>query len=142
MQYTIAKIMFTKEVEGKFGLQQNIRFTTNETGEKSISGFFKFPLKEGQQIEGEIVEKPGTDKNGNEVVYHNFQTFKSNQGGGINKDDLEAKFLMLNRKLDAMWAGIQQIKGELHDKNVRTAFDEPENIEEDPLEGINPFGNQ
>jgi len=133
MELTIAKILYTKEVQGKFGPQHNVRFTTNEMGEKSISGFFKYPLKEGQKIEGEVVEKPGTDRDGNEVVYLNFQAAKSS-GGGINKDQLAADFLKLNQKLDAIMFEVRAIKTELHAENVKTAFDDS-----DPLEGVNPF---
>lgn len=72
MEYTIARIAFSKEVTGRTGIQHNIRFTTNETGEKSVSGFFNSPLKPGDKIEGEIVEKPGVNKEGQQVIYHNF----------------------------------------------------------------------
>lgn len=72
MEYTIARIMFAKEVTGRSGIQHNIRFTTNETGEKSISGFFNNALKPGDKIEGDIVEKPGVNREGQPVIYHNF----------------------------------------------------------------------
>lgn len=79
MELTISKVIFTKEVPGNFGPQHNVRFTTNEHGEQSISGFFGKPLKHGQVLNGEIIKKPGTDKNGNEVVYWNFQEAKKTQ---------------------------------------------------------------
>lgn len=88
MQYTIARVISSKPVEGKYGPQFSVFFTTNETGEQGVSTFSKYELKPGQQIEGEITQKPGTNKAGEEVTYHNFSFTKK---GGFS--DGERKLL-------------------------------------------------
>lgn len=85
MEYTIARIINSKEVEGKWGPQHNVFFTTNETGDKGISVYSKFELKEGQKIAGEIEEKPGVNKKGEEVTYNNFKFSKT--GGTMTEAD-------------------------------------------------------
>jgi hypothetical protein len=111
MEYTIAKVMFEKQVQGRNGMQHNIRFTTNETGDKSISGFFDEPLKEGQKIVGEIVEKPGQDRNGNPQVYNNFHAEKKGgfRGGGGGMSPEQYQILM--REIGAIRTELQMIRG-------------------------------
>lgn len=97
--YTVAKVLFSKEVQGRFGPQYNIRFTTNQTGETNVSGFFRYELKPGQDIHGQIVQKPGVDKNSNPVIYHNFIMAKKPQGAvgspeewmGLRQDIIDIK---------------------------------------------------
>lgn len=75
MELTVAKILKATEVQGKFSMQTRTAFTANETGEKILSVFSKFPLKVGQTITGEIKE---VEKDGK--TYHNFEFTKKSQG--------------------------------------------------------------
>lgn len=135
MELTIAKILFTKEVTGARGIQHNTRFTTNEMGEKSISGFFDQVLRPGDKITGEVVDKPGVDRNGNQVVYHNFTTARkapSTTGSfeplmvAIQKTYAEA---YASRQEIVMVRQLLQQQGVLPKpepvENTKTAFDEP-----------------
>lgn len=92
--YTVAKILFTKEVQGQRGVQHNVRFTTNETGEKNISGFFDAPLAAGQNLVGEIVEKPGTNREGQPVIYNNFKTLPKRAPSVTGMSEEQYKVMM------------------------------------------------
>jgi hypothetical protein len=110
--FTVARVLFTKEVAGQRGAQHNVRFTTNETGETNVSGFFDTPLAAGQKIVGEIVQKPGTDRNGNSVIYNNFKPAgkrPSAVAGGMNPD----QFTMLMRELHAINTNVLRVWSEI-----------------------------
>lgn len=106
MEYTIARVVFSKEVTGRSGLQHNIRFTTNETGEKSISGFFNSPLKAGDKIEGEIVDKPGVNRDGQNVIYHNFNFVRKAPATSANT---ESVMIELRKIYQEVYAARQEI---------------------------------
>lgn len=107
--YTVAKVVFSKEVQGQRGVQHNVRFTTNETGEKSISGFFDAPLTTGQKLVGDIVEKPGTNREGQNVIYNNFRAAVVRRvapaTGGMNGE----QFAVFSRKLDAINTNVLRV---------------------------------
>lgn len=72
--YTIAKIIKETPVQGKYGMQTRTAFTTNEEGEKVFSAFSNYPLKVGQQVTGEVIEKPQPDGR----TFYNFNFAKKN----------------------------------------------------------------
>jgi hypothetical protein len=88
MTYTIARIINSKPVKSNYCPkdqeydQFSVFFTTNELGDQAVSTFSKYEMKVGQQIEGEITQKPGTNKAGEAVTYHNFSFAKK---GGMSE---------------------------------------------------------
>lgn len=134
--YTIAKIIKEAPVEGKFGPQIRTAFTTNEEGEKVLSAFSNHPLKVGQQVTGEVVEKPQPDGR----TFYNFNFAKKGaHGASVN---LEPLMIELKRIFAEAFAARQEIvmvrqllqaKGALPtvppvaaQGNVATAFDDSE----------------
>jgi hypothetical protein len=139
--YTIAKVVFSKETQGRQGLQYNVRFTTNETGEKSISGFFARPLTPGQTLTGKIVEKAGITREGQPVIYNNFYEARTSAprpsaAPGISADQFQA----IMRELRAINANILRVWDEVRpDKGLTSAgtpvpdfTPETMNFDEDP----------
>lgn len=143
--YTVARIIKSVEVEGRFGPQLRISFTTNETGEKMLSAFSKFPLKEGQSIGGSIVEKPGTKTDGTPITYYNFnfakKTVTSVAAGGMSTEQFQKLYqeVYATRQEVVMIRQLLQAKGIIPTAENRatdttvdypasqgpTAFDEP-----------------
>lgn len=132
MELTIARILFSKEVQGRGGVQHNVRFTTNEMGEQSISGFFDHALKEGEKLTGEVVDKPGTNRDGQSVVYHNFTATRrapAPVSGEMNiKLDKIYTEVYATRQETVMIRQLLQEKGVIPSpapaKNTKTAFDD------------------
>lgn len=139
MELTIAKILYSKEVQGKSGLQHNVRFTTNELGEKSVSGFFDHALKEGEKLTGEVVDKPGVNREGQPVIYHNFSAARRAPSPAtgevmIKLDKIYTEAYAARQEL-VMLRQLLQEKGVVPSpapvENTKTAFDdEPVEIQE------------
>lgn len=123
--YTVAKILFSKEVAGQRGIQHNVRFTTNENGDMSISGFFDAPIKEGQQITGEIVQKPGTDRNGNEVVYNNFKAPSKRPSAPNSVGMSQDQYTLIMRELHAINTNVLRIWQEVDPEKGMTSAGTP-----------------
>jgi hypothetical protein len=105
MSYVVAKIVKEQSVEGKWGPQIRTAFTVNEFGnEKVLSAFSKFPLKEGQTLEGTIEEQVKDGK-----TFHNFKfqpKGTSAPSGDLNRVEV---------KVDALRAEIATLGGVLRD---------------------------
>lgn len=141
--YTVAKIIKSTEVEGKFGPQLRIAFTTNETGEKMLSVFSKYELKSGQKISGSITEKDGTKQDGSPVTYYNFNFAKRASVGGISEDQFQKIYreVYATRQELVMLRQLLQERGIIPKKNAHdTTVEYPEgpdasnSFEEPPIE--------
>lgn len=98
----ITEIIKEAQVEGKFGPQTRTAFKV-EGDERTLSAFTKFPLKVGQEIDGEITT---TEKDGR--TYYNFK-FGSKSTSGTPSGDLNR----VEMKLDALIAGQRTLGGEI-----------------------------
>lgn len=135
--YTVAQILFSRQVQGRSGPQYNIRFTTNQTGETNVSGFFPSELKTGQEIVGEIVQKPGLNKNNQPVTYHNFHMAKRVQ---VSNGASPEQWMALTRTLTAIQTELKMIRGLLEPGGVPTANDAAiDNTGNDDFESFEPF---
>jgi hypothetical protein len=100
--YTIKSIEKEAEVEGKFGTQIRTSFHV-DGNDKSISAFSKYPLKVGQEIEGDIVP------NGE---WLNFKfTPKTHETRASHSFQPTGDLLRIERKLDALMTEIQMVRG-------------------------------
>lgn len=78
---TVTKVLKTQEVEGKFGPQVRSAFTSAEYGDKILSVFAKYAVKEGQELEGTVETQERDGK-----TYHNFKFAPKNKGGISGED--------------------------------------------------------
>lgn len=103
--YTIAKIISEKEYDGK----TRFAFTTNETGEKVLSLFTKYPknIRVGAQIYGHIEEQ---EKDGK--VYFNFFFGKNPEKGGLSEHEKTSIALAVRQSSDAL-TEVRALRGEL-----------------------------
>lgn len=114
MTYTIARVISSKPVEGNYGPQFKIFFTTNETGEQGISMFSKYEVKVGQQLDGEITQKPGTNAKGESVTYHNFSFTKKN----VSPDAVKNEVARLDMRIDMQKVRVDRLLKLLVDKGI------------------------
>jgi hypothetical protein len=106
---TVSNVVKTQEVQSKFGPQVRSAFKTNEYGERILSAFSKYAIKEGQVIEGTVEEQ---ERDGR--TFHNFKFAPRNAApAGIPKEDLA----IINRKLDTLITKVDQLLG------VKKGFD-------------------
>jgi len=115
----ITEVISQEVVQGNFGPQQRARFRI-EDNDNQLSGYFKFPIKVGDELNGTItvVEKDGK-------TYHNFKAAPKTASAAVaNMPDLA----IMKRDIAAMNANIVEIG-----KMVRKLY---EQLPSDPFEGI------
>jgi len=94
----------SKVVNTKFGEKTRYEFDYEDHHYTSFSDMSKF--KPGDEAEGQMFTKAGTDRNGNEVIYYNFKL--PSQGGsgfGDTLKRLEEKIDKIQQTLNTLTNG-------------------------------------
>ncbi len=106
MKYTIITIVKEAEVQGKFGPQIRTAFTV-EGNSNTLSAFTKYPLKVGQEIDGDITQ---TEKEGR--TYHNFSFAKKGTGSSDDMAYIKRELTAI-RQEQVMVRQLLQAKGQI-----------------------------
>lgn len=77
-----------------------------------VSAFSKFPMKPGDSIHGTIEIKG---------QYHNFKWVKKTVASPTSNQDLDERFLMVHRKLDAIITELKMARGIRSDNGLTSA---------------------
>lgn len=128
--YTVANII--GEYPAQFE-KTRVVFTTNETGETQLSGFFKFKPQVGKTVFGKVTvnEKDGK-------TYHNFTPApnpNAGRGGSGNNNAVLAKLEVMHRDLRAVLTHLKVKTNEPEEGKVYApAFTPPGGYPEGPTQ--------
>lgn len=126
MKYLVSQIIKSEPVEGKFGPQIRTSFkVADDEQDRTLSCFSKFPLKEGQEVDGTITP------NGQ---WWNFKftpkTFETKPSPSFQP---QGDLFRTEVKLDQVLSGLRTIGGEI------TAM---KSVLADILQKVAPIGNE